>query len=891
MFINTWRAWLESWCRGGRRRNEPHGNSLRNTEQLEERFFLGQLSLPSIDSIAPPVSEEVQLDTSEILVPDAHEELAQALEAVFREFTVRAPAGTAENSSQVTTDEGIPAAPQPPARPADTVADDPELASEFTSMSDVGQAELLLESLRTGEPLALSKAATRKLERQARKDENSNSNEPAPGLMVHDTNTSSNSPSSSGSSGTTSPSAATTPAGNSGIGIGSISLPSTTGSGSEAGSTSSTPSNMAFASLAGVSSSTSGSGSASTSSKGYTYIAGASQSEVLSSFSGDPQLSTADVQRLLERASKASASDDAIIAVVDRQGNILGVRVEAGVAITDTNTLVFAIDGAVSEARTAAYFSSDQGALTSRTVRYISQSTITQREVESNPSITDPSSTIAGPGFVAPIGVGGHFPPNIMNTPPVDLFAIENTNRDSLDAYADGGGRFDAMYIAGQEINAPGSFGLQSGLAPDAKPRGIATLPGGIPLYRDTGDADLLGDKLVGGIGVFFPGDDGYATHEQGFVAGDGKTTTARTNSALALEAEYIALVAAGASRGAGFKAASIGGTPPVDGLDLPFAQINLGGLILEGVGPTPGIEGARQLVQFGSHLGVGTNSGTDVAVTPAAQYLSGQPVPSGWLVAAHDSADGLLTAADVTKIINQGIKEANKTRAAIRALPTIGQRTKMILAVTDKTGEVLGLYRMPDTTYFSLDVAVAKARNVVYYDDPAKLKPIDQVTNIPAGTAFTNRTFRFLVEPRYPAGVDGSTPPKFSILNEVNPTTGKPLYNKFTAENIGPAAPASWMVTVLGHDAFNIGTNFRDDSTSPDLQNGIVFFPGSSAIYKNGKLVGGLGVSGDGVDQDDGVTAAAMVGYNPPSSIRADRYSVHGVRLPYFKFVRNPYG
>ena len=34
-------------------------------------------------------------------------------------------------------------------------------------------------------------------------------------------------------------------------------------------------------------------------------------------------------------------------------------------------------------------------------------SDFTQREVESNPNIPDPNSMIEGPGFVAPIGVGG----------------------------------------------------------------------------------------------------------------------------------------------------------------------------------------------------------------------------------------------------------------------------------------------------------------------------------------------------------------------------------------------------------------------------------------------------------------------------------------------------
>ena len=107
--------------------------------------------------------------------------------------------------------------------------------------------------------------------------------------------------------------------------------------------------------------------------------------------------------------------------------------------------LDFAIDRAVSKARTAAFFSSGDptnvdghsplgtvGPLTTRTVRFISQSTVTQREVESNPNIPDLDSSLRGPGFVAPIGLGGHFPPEVRHTPPVDLFAIEHTNRDRI---------------------------------------------------------------------------------------------------------------------------------------------------------------------------------------------------------------------------------------------------------------------------------------------------------------------------------------------------------------------------------------------------------------------------------------------------------------------------
>src|SRR5258706_3815480 len=65
-----------------------------------------------------------------------------------------------------------------------------------------------------------------------------------------------------------------------------------------------------------------------------------------------------EVQELLARGAAASSSTDAIIAVVDRNGRILGVRMEQGVldAIPDEATRVFAIDGAVAKARTAAFF-------------------------------------------------------------------------------------------------------------------------------------------------------------------------------------------------------------------------------------------------------------------------------------------------------------------------------------------------------------------------------------------------------------------------------------------------------------------------------------------------------------------------------------------------------
>jgi uncharacterized protein GlcG (DUF336 family) len=606
---------------------------------------------------------------------------------------------------------------------------------------------------------------------------------------------------------------------------------------------------------------------------------------------GDPvpadntTLSASEVQQLLQRAAGASASNDAIIAIVDRGGRVLGVRVEAGVAPSirnDPAMLTFAVDGALAEARTGAFFGNDQAPLTSRTVRFISQTTLTQREIESNPDIADPNSPLRGPGFVAPIGIAGHFPPNVPFTPQVDLFAIEHTNRDSvLHPGADGiksptdfirlPNRFnvpDQFVAAPNGLQAPESYGFVSGIMPFAQSRGIGTLPGGIPIVKN--------GHVVGGIGVFFPGTTGFATEENSSL--DAKHDPAKRDRSE--EAEFIAFAALGGSLAAGVRVGTLGGVAPLPGLDLPFGRIDLVGITLDIIGPG-GNQGPENLMRFASTLGTRNPVGdTDLAVDTASHhYLDGVAVPDGWLVTPHDGVG--ITAADVIRIVNQGIAQANQTRAAIR-LPA-GSRTRMVFAVADRTGQVLGLYRMPDATIFSIDVAVAKSRNVTYYADPGLLQPIDQLPGVQPGTAFTNRTFRFLALPHFPEGIDAAPPGPFSILNDggVDPRTGL---------NVGPLLPASAFQSVQGYDAFHPGTNFRDPANTAN-QNGIVFFPGAVPLYK-GALSGGFGVSGDGVDQDDVVTAAGATGYTPPPGVlQADQVTFRGVRLPYQKFDRNPQG
>jgi uncharacterized protein GlcG (DUF336 family) len=249
---------------------------------------------------------------------------------------------------------------------------------------------------------------------------------------------------------------------------------------------------------------------------------------------------------------------------------------------------------------------------------------------------------------------------------------------------------------------------------------------------------------------------------------------------------------------------------------------------------------------QTGLPSGVGLGSGTGTYLVGP---LAGTNPPEGDLVGPASGTAGL-NQSDVAAIISQAVATAQITRAVIR-LPS-GSATRMTIAVADLDGTILGLHRMPDGTVFSIDVAVAKARNVIYFSGPSA--PAD-LPGVPAGTALTNRTIGFGAQPLFPPGIDGSNP--------------GPFFNLFLTDLAHPCTQGSQPASAN--------------------QNGVVFFPGSLPLYKNGVLVGGLGVSGDGVDQDDYVTNAGAQNFAAPAAIRADQVVIDNVRLPYLKFPRNP--
>jgi uncharacterized protein GlcG (DUF336 family) len=297
--------------------------------------------------------------------------------------------------------------------------------------------------------------------------------------------------------------------------------------------------------------------------------------------------------------------------------------------------------------------------------------------------------------------------------------------------------------------------------------------------------------------------------------------------------AEYAAFVGSTTQRTG--PSDSFGPTPAAPGV------VSIGGISLPFVTQTTLPSG----VSTGPIAGTGTFS-----VAPA--NSAGQP-PDGDLITPAAGPLGGLSASDVQTILGNAEATANVTRAAIR-LP-IGSRARMAIAVADLDGTIIGLRRMQDSTVFSIDVAASKARNMVYFNSSARTAA--DLNQVPMGTAVTNRTISFGSQPFFPPGIDGTTP--------------GPFFNIFLQDIANPCTQ--------GMQAGPANVN----------KSGIVFFPGSTGLYRNGVLVGGLGVSGDGVDEDDYVTNGGAAGFEAPANIRADQILINGVRLPYFKFPRNP--
>ncbi|MHC4954799.1 MAG: GlcG/HbpS family heme-binding protein [Planctomycetota bacterium] len=181
-------------------------------------------------------------------------------------------------------------------------------------------------------------------------------------------------------------------------------------------------------------------------------------------------------------------------------------------------------------------------------------------------------------------------------------------------------------------------------------------------------------------------------------------------------------------------------------------------------------------------------------------------------------SADPVkLMADDVIAILNAGAARSDRVRAAIRR--PLGSAMRCFISVVDTDGVVLGCIRTPDATLFSFDVSIQKARTAAYFSS-------DDV-------AFTTRAAGFIAQGFFPPGLHG--------------TQKGPLHGLQDAINPGCAPIAL------------------------PLDNGITIFPGGVPLYKGGVLVGAIGISGDGVDQDDFIAMAGADLFPAPAGKKAD--------------------
>ncbi len=436
-------------------------------------------------------------------------------------------------------------------------------------------------------------------------------------------------------------------------------------------------------------------------------------------------------------------------------------------------------------------------------------------------------------------------------------------------------------------------FGVQFSqlLCSDVNPKaplGLSADPGGLPLYKN-------GIK-VGGLGV----------------EGDGRYTADIDPSDNDVSFEELATLAG--TRGFDAPATITGDKIIVNGIRFPYVNA--------AVPPPASVRPFNQLAGAVTPC-VCLNPQNPTPATCLAPLTTRSSQPSEFIPATLPGAptgrintrlfpNGVnsfggtpdLPREEVIRLLTQAAKQASITRAAIRQPQN--SPAEVNITVCDADGKILGIFSTIDAPQFGFDVSAQKARTAAFYSNAATAtrlrqaglgKYVDAAANdglrLDGSVAITDRAGGFLSRPFYPDGIDNTLPGPFSV----------PIQD-FSPFNVG------FQLDVVRENYFenvikfilSLNTNNPDlaaiiDALTPPcgsptlaaLANGAQIFPGSVPIYKNGKLVGGLGISGDGVDQDDIISAMGSTGFEAPLEIRSDRVFVRGTRLPYVKFPRHP--
>lgn len=573
-------------------------------------------------------------------------------------------------------------------------------------------------------------------------------------------------------------------------------------------------------------------------------------------------LSVTDVQTVIAQAvGEATArSLPSVIAVTDRVGNVLAVFEMNGARATATTSartalgainnpgidvqgvVVPAAAGAIAKAVTGAYLSSAGNAFSSRTASQIVQ--------EHFP----PAPTTAG-----------------LESGP--LFGVQFSQLPCSDL--------------NQRFGNPGAMAL---IGPKRSPLGLSADPGGLPLYKN--------GVVVGAIGVMGDGDYGFDPNILDTDVDDEEAI------ALAGIQGFAPPAAIAANR------ISVDGTSlrfsdmvvsDLSTLQSNFAAINgTSGNLIAVTGYTAGaiIAGSA----YGTEAsGIRASTAAEFQNRDAFVLSDGTGTNRFPIRAATDGADVTtpLTSAETRAILEEAFIIMSRARAQIRQ--PLDSRAQVSISVVDTHGEILGIVRSPDAPIFGTDVSLQKARTASFFsnrvaasdllgnpdtDVAAFVGRVRTFLNDPnalTGTvAFADRSGGNLSRPYFPDGELGRPPgPLSRPIEDFNPlATG--LQAALIFPNLGQ------------HLAFVTGASATDTpmrcTNTPDavagqnrLENGIQIFPGSVPIYRGDQLIGGLGVSGDGIDQDDMISflglhnAGLRVGGigNAPKAIRADNVVV----------------
>jgi uncharacterized protein GlcG (DUF336 family) len=594
------------------------------------------------------------------------------------------------------------------------------------------------------------------------------------------------------------------------------------------------------------------------------------------------RLEIADVQQVIAQAvAEAQAQHaKATIAVVDRVGNVLAVfqmkgassaiRVDSQRATgtgLDGLSVVPSTLGAIAKAITGAYLSSEGNAFSTRTASQIVQE---------------------------------HFNPQIQQQPGGPLFGVQFSSLPCSD--------FNSRYVPGQ-----------TGIGPQRSPLGLSADSGGFPLYKN--------GTVVGGVGAI--ADDVYSLD----LNVEDRDTDVD---------EFIAMAAT-----AGFDAPDDRRADriTVAGFTLRYSDVDLAGTATGGRGAAsfasidgsagslvavPGYSAASVIAgaRFGlPESGYAPATESSFAGLDAFELVTPAGAPRYAAKAGSDGASAL-KAFEVTALLRSGISVANRTRAQIRR--PIGSQMRGSFAVVDTNGAILGVLRTRDAPVFGTDVAVQKARTAMFFSKAS------------AGTELRNAGSVSYIEP---AGIDNPTVQFGDYVTAMNVLIGADALNgsyAYGARSVGnfarpffpdgidgsPNGPLSkpyarWSPFSTGvqldlvyeriaqHALFALGSgpdvgascagppSGSGTTTVPaEIGDGFQIFAGGVPVYRGTTLVGAVGVSGDGIDQDDMVAFLGLDGAaqatgtinNAPPAMRIDQLNIRGQHVRYVECPQAPF-